>query len=108
MGGSRPPVCVIGDGGSGKTSAAVALMSWMAARVSPQSPTSPGKSFKGGGGKELLPVFVPLPSVKGRLLEHRGLSNYIEGALGLDESGREALAERYDVVVLLDSLDETG
>lgn len=55
--------------------------------------------------REVFPVFVPLPLVE-RLREEGGLTEYVERAVGLDAAGREELSARYDVVLLLDSLDE--
>eukprot|EP00756_Hemistasia_phaeocysticola_P042345 Hpha_TRINITY_DN16965_c0_g1::TRINITY_DN16965_c0_g1_i15::g.53183::m.53183 len=92
-------------------------MSWMvrpecaSPLASPRSPGSPrgrGLSVGRPGGREVLPVFVPLPSVKGGLTKEDGLAEYIGKTLGLDKERREALVKAYDVVVLLDSFDETG
>eukprot|EP00756_Hemistasia_phaeocysticola_P065922 Hpha_TRINITY_DN8885_c0_g1::TRINITY_DN8885_c0_g1_i2::g.141611::m.141611 len=131
--GARRPVCIVGGGGSGKTSAAIALVSWLlvptraaraaaaaaavvvaAAHTFPVDVTGGLKAEAAAaeeaavGRKKVFPMFIPLPAVRELLLKRDGLSEYIETAFALDRDRREALARQYDVVLVLDSLDETG
>ena len=93
--------CLIGEGGSGKTSASIAILSELAADANDIVPgDTPLKPY--------FPVFVSLPSVKQRLLEREGFDNFILDSFGLREEDRAFLGETYHVVVVLDSLDEVG
>ena len=91
-------LCVIGEGGSGKTSASIAIMSDLA--------TSARK--KDRDAKPYFPVFVALPTVKQHLLEKGGLDRFVLESFALREADRAYLAETYEVVLVLDSLDEVG
>eukprot|EP00756_Hemistasia_phaeocysticola_P043292 Hpha_TRINITY_DN17020_c2_g3::TRINITY_DN17020_c2_g3_i10::g.165945::m.165945 len=126
---SRPPVCIVGDGGTGKTSAAVALMCRMAQKeegeeemlsATPADDSCDGNVEQemdvvsvGGSRAKVLPVFISLPAFgifQQSKEEEEGdcLKKYIGRVVGLEEEGLEQLVQNYDVVVLLDSLDETG
>ena len=94
-------LCVIGEGGSGKTSAAIAILSDLA--------TSARKMDSGTKkDKPYFPVFVALPTVKQHLLEKGGLDRFVLESFALREADRAFLAETYEVVLVLDSLDEVG
>ena len=94
-------LCVIGEGGSGKTSAAIAILSDLA--------TSARKMDSGTKkDKPYFPVFVALPTVKQHLLEKGGLDRFMLESFALREADRAFLAETYEVVLVLDSLDEVG
>ena len=94
----RGVLCVIGEGGSGKTSASIAILSDLA--------TSARK--KDADAKPYFPVFVALPTVKQHLLEKGGLDRFVLESFALREADRAFLAETYEVVLVLDSLDEVG
>ena len=97
---TRRTLCVVGDGGSGKTSASIAILSELATTSSTSTPTPTSKPY--------FPVFVALPSVKPRLLETGGLGRFVLDSFGMSEADRTYLTEAYNVVVVLDSLDEVG
>ena len=58
--------------------------------------------------KPYFPVFVALPTVKQHLLEKGGLDRFVLESFALREADRAFLAETYEVVLVLDSLDEVG
>ena len=97
-------LCVIGEGGSGKTSASIAILSDLA--TSAKKKDSDCK--KDGDRKPYFPVFVALPTVKQHLLEKGGLDRFVLESFALREADRAFLAETYEVVLVLDSLDEVG
>eukprot|EP01063_Lacrimia_lanifica_P004962 TRINITY_DN1279_c0_g6_i1.p1 TRINITY_DN1279_c0_g6~~TRINITY_DN1279_c0_g6_i1.p1 ORF type:complete len:1689 (+),score=476.01 TRINITY_DN1279_c0_g6_i1:247-5067(+) len=91
--GPRHPYCLVGVGGAGKTSAAVAATAYLLSSV---------------GFDEIFPVFVPLPSLGRSVLEPGGIDRYVKACFALDDAGLAALVQKYDVVLVLDSMDETG
>ena len=97
-------LCVIGEGGSGKTSASIAILSDLASSAKKDS----SESNKDGDAKPYFPVFVALPTVKQHLLEKGGLDRFVLESFALREADRAYLAETYEVVLVLDSLDEVG
>ena len=118
-------LCVVGEGGSGKTSAAIAILSELATGQSvppdEEPPTDAHTSSTDGDDrnrsdacsvdvkrKPYFPVFVALPTVKRSLLEHGGLGRFVLDSFALREADRAYLAETYEVVMVLDSLDEVG
>ena len=108
--GEEPQVgvlCVIGEGGSGKTSASIAILSDLATSARKNS-NKDSDSNKEGGAKPYFPVFVALPTVKQHLLEKGGLDRFVLESFALREADRAYLAETYEVVLVLDSLDEVG
>ena len=92
----RRPLCITGAGGTGKTSAAVAIFSHLSALAQQK------------GGKRLLPVFVALSALPDELLGEGKLDEYVMEMYGVDETGAAELAEVFDVVLILDSFDEAG
>ena len=93
--GAQHPICLLGDGGSGKTSASIAIMQYLL-----ESSVN---------GKVVLPVFVPLPTVgKECLGQYGGLDDFIGTSFGMTNEGLNALSDLYHVVVILDSFDEAG
>ena len=110
-------LCVIGEGGSGKTSASIAILSDLAtsARKS-ENISSEGTNRNRNSvvsdvtadAKPYFPVFVALPTVKQHLLEKGGLDRFVLESFALREADRAYLAETYEVVLVLDSLDEVG
>ena len=116
-------LCVIGEGGSGKTSASIAILSDLAtsARKSESTSNEDRTTSRNrnrnsvvsdvtadADAKPYFPVFVALPTVKQHLLEKGGLDRFMLESLGLREADRAFLAETYEVVLVLDSLDEVG
>ena len=116
-------LCVIGEGGSGKTSASIAILSDLAtsARKSESTsnedtPTDTNRNRSSvvsdvtadTDAKPYFPVFVALPTVKQHLLEKGGLDRFVLESFALREADRAFLAETYEVVLVLDSLDEVG
>ena len=97
-------LCVIGEGGSGKTSASIAILSDLA--TSARKKDSGTKKYR--NAKPYFPVFVALPTVKQHLLEKGGLDRFVLESFALREADRAFLAETYKVVLVLDSLDEVG
>ena len=91
----RAPLCMTGGGGTGKTAAAIAVYSQLATHAA-------------GNEKRILPVFVALPTVHEKLLKSRALDNYVMEMYGLTPEGLIAMGETFDVVLILDSLDEAG
>ena len=100
-------LCVIGEGGSGKTSASIAILSDLATCARKSDSTS-NKVAKHADAKPYFPVFVALPTVKQHLLEKGGLDRFVLESFALREADRAFLAETYEVVLVLDSLDEVG
>eukprot|EP01063_Lacrimia_lanifica_P033931 TRINITY_DN6166_c0_g1_i1.p1 TRINITY_DN6166_c0_g1~~TRINITY_DN6166_c0_g1_i1.p1 ORF type:complete len:1811 (+),score=437.13 TRINITY_DN6166_c0_g1_i1:89-5521(+) len=99
----RPARCLIGVGGSGKTSASVAAMSWLL------DPPAAWRLQQGEDAWErLFPIFLPLPSLGARLLQPGGIDAAICEMFSLDADGLSALGKEYDVVIVADSFDETG
>ncbi|KAJ9461234.1 putative WD repeat-containing protein [Diplonema papillatum] len=94
---TRRPLCVTGDGGTGKTSAAIAVYSLLSRLRE-----------RGWGGRKVLPIFIALPTVSEKLLEEGALDTHVMEMYGLDTEAVEALAQKMDVVLIFDSLDETG
>ena len=98
----RHPLCLVGDGGTGKTSAAVAVLCHLL------------QEKKAGGvasqrRKPVFPVFVALPAIGvDTVTTHAGIDEFIRKSFGLDEAALGHLSREYDVVVILDSLDEVG
>jgi hypothetical protein len=89
---TRPPVCICGDGGTGKTSAALAMFSWM---------VKEGKRRRGQkhrddeGEKDLYPLFVPLPAIGKRLLEEKdSLETYVHKAFGLPKDELQTIGDK--------------
>ena len=108
---SRPPAFLIGDGGTGKTSAAVALLCRLAKHKHTSASHQSDHAALAGKGQPVVPVFVSLPAfglfLQGDVAADKdGLQEYMQQLMGLDEAGLKELQERYDVVLLLDSLDE--
>ena len=114
-------LCVIGEGGSGKTSASIAILSDLAtsARKSESTSNEDTKTITNTNSvvsdvtadadvKPYFPVFVALPTVKQHLLEKGGLDRFVLESFALREADRAFLAETYEVVLVLDSLDEVG
>ena len=97
-------LCVIGEGGSGKTSASIAILSDLATSAKKKD----CDSTQDGDAKPYFPVFVALPTVKQHLLEKGGLDRFVLESFALREADRAYLAETYEVVLVLDSLDEVG
>ena len=94
----RHPLCLVGDGGTGKTSAAVAVLCHLL-----QEKKAPQRK------KPVFPVFVALPSIgASTFTTHGGVDKFIRTSFGLEEAALEHLSSVYDVVVILDSLDEVG
>ena len=124
--GARPPrrpLCLVGDGGTGKTSAAVAVLCHLlqekkAGGVASQrrKNLAPGPSSAGPptgkfkkGKKPVFPVFLALPAIGAATVTTRGgIDEFIRKSFGLEEAALEHLSSEYDVVVILDSLDEVG
>ena len=91
---SDDDLLIVGDGGSGKTAAAVKALVHFTTSDRHQS---------------ALPVFVPLPRLKASdVAAEGGLDRAIAGALGCDEATLRDAAAKYRVVAILDSLDETA
>ena len=107
-------LCVIGEGGSGKTSASIAILSDLATSARKSGKTSSEdtnrnrNSVVAADAKPYFPVFVALPTVKQHLLEKGGLDRFVLESFALREADRAYLAETYEVVLVLDSLDEVG
>ena len=110
-------LCVIGEGGSGKTSASIAILSDLATSARKSEWTSNDYTSRNSvvsdvtadaDAKPYFPVFVALPTVKQHLLEKGGLDRFVLESFGLREADRAFLAETYEVVLVLDSLDEVG
>ena len=116
-------LCVIGEGGSGKTSASIAILSDLAtsARKSESTRNEDTTTITNrnrnsvvsdvtadADAKPYFPVFVALPTVKQHLLEKGGLDRFVLESFALREADRAFLAETYEVVLVLDSLDEVG
>ena len=116
-------LCVIGEGGSGKTSASIAILSDLATSARKSESTSnedttanTNRNRKSvvsdvtadADAKPYFPVFVSLPTVKQHLLEKGGLDRFVLESFALREADRAFLAETYEVVLVLDSLDEVG
>ena len=118
-------LCVIGEGGSGKTSASIAILSDLATSARKSESTSNEDSNRNrnrsrysvvsdvtadadGDAKPYFPVFVALPTVKQHLLDKGGLDRFVLESFALREADRAFLAETYEVVLVLDSLDEVG
>ena len=114
-------LCVIGEGGSGKTSASIAILSDLATSARKSESTSNEDttintnrnrnsvvSDVTADAKPYFPVFVALPTVKQHLLEKGGLDRFVLESFALREADRAFLAETYEVVLVLDSLDEVG
>ena len=114
-------LCVIGDGGSGKTSASIAILSDLATSAKKSGSTTNEDTNRNGNrnsvvsdvtedadAKPYFPVFVALPTVKQHLLEKGGLDRFVLESFALREADRAYLAETYEVVLVLDSLDEVG
>ena len=107
-------LCVIGEGGSGKTSASIAILSDLATSARKSENTSRNRNSvvsdvtADADAKPYFPVFVALPTVKQHLLEKGGLDRFVLESFALRESDRAYLAETYEVVLVLDSLDEVG
>ena len=100
-------LCVIGEGGSGKTSASIAILSDLATSARKSEITS-DEVTEHADAKPYFPVFVALPTVKQHLLEKGGLDRFVLESFALREADRAFLAETYEVVLVLDSLDEVG
>ena len=112
-------LCVIGEGGSGKTSASIAILSDLATSARKSESTSNEDTNRNrnsvvsdvtadADAKPYFPVFVALPTVKQHLLEKGGLDRFVLESFALREADRSFLAETYEVVLVLDSLDEVG
>ena len=114
-------LCVIGEGGSGKTSASIAILSDLATSARKSESTSNEDTNTNrnrnsvvsdvtadADAKPYFPVFVALPTVKQHLLEKGGLDRFVLESFALREADRAYLAETYEVVLVLDSLDEVG
>ena len=112
-------LCVIGEGGSGKTSASIAILSDLATSARKSESTSNEDTNRNrnsvvsdvtadADAKPYFPVFVALPTVKQHLLEKGGLDRFVLESFALREADRAFLAETYEVVLVLDSLDEVG
>ena len=116
-------LCVIGEGGSGKTSASIAILSDLATSARKSESTSNEDTTvktnrnrtsvvsdvtADADAKPYFPVFVALPTVKQHLLEKGGLDRFVLESFALREADRAFLAETYEVVLVLDSLDEVG
>ena len=120
-------LCVIGEGGSGKTSASIAILSDLATSARKSESTSnedtttnrnrnrnsvvgdvTADADADASVKPYFPVFVALPTVKQHLLEKGGLDRFVLESFALREADRAFLAETYEVVLVLDSLDEVG
>ena len=120
-------LCVIGEGGSGKTSASIAILSDLATSARKRESTSSEDTTTNtnrnrnrnrntvvsdvtadADAKPYFPVFVALPTVKQHLLEKGGLDRFVLESFALREADRAFLAETYEVVLVLDSLDEVG
>ena len=110
-------LCVIGEGGSGKTSASIAILSDLATSARKSESTSNEDTNRNrnsvvsdvtADAKPYFPVFVALPTVKQHLLEKGGLDRFVLESFALREADRAYLAETYEVVLVLDSLDEVG
>ena len=117
----RGVLCVIGEGGSGKTSASIAILSDLATSAKKSGSTTNEDTNRNGNrnsvvsdvtedadAKPYFPVFVALPTVKQHLLEKGGLDRFVLESFALREADRAYLAETYEVVLVLDSLDEVG
>ena len=115
---SKSVLCVIGDGGSGKTSASIAILSDLATSARKSESTNNEDTNRNrnsvvgdpadADAKPYFPVFVALPTVKQHLLEKGGLDKFVLESFALREADRAFLAETYEVVLVLDSLDEVG
>ena len=111
---ARSPICLLGGGGTGKTSAAVAIMSWLVSgnadvgEVEGRAHIHTALHQKGRKRKTMFPVFIPLPVLGGSLLEEDGVDEYVRTSFAIDRDQQDALASEYDVVLILDSLDEIG
>ena len=110
-------LCVIGEGGSGKTSASIAILSDLATSARKSESTDSEDTNRNSvvsdvtadaDAKQYFPVFVALPTVKQHLLEKGGLDRFVLESFALREADRAYLAETYEVVLVLDSLDEVG
>ena len=112
-------LCVIGEGGSGKTSASIAILSDLATSARKSESTDSEDTNRNrnsvvsdvtadADAKPYFPVFVALPTVKQHLLEKGGLDRFVLESFALREADRSYLAETYEVVLVLDSLDEVG
>ena len=116
-------LCVIGEGGSGKTSASIAILSDLATSARKSESTRNEDTTANtnrnrnsvvsdvtadADAKPYFPVFVALPTVKQHLLEKGGLDRFVLESFALREADRAFLAETYEVVLVLDSLDEVG
>ena len=110
-------LCVIGEGGSGKTSASIAILSDLATSARKSESTNSEDTNRNrnsvvsdvaAAAKPYFPVFVALPTVKQHLLEKGGLDRFVLESFALREADRAFLAETYEVVLVLDSLDEVG
>ena len=112
-------LCVIGEGGSGKTSASIAILSDLATSARKSESTDSEDTNRNrnsvvsdvtadADAKPYFPVFVALPTVKQHLLEKGGLDRFVLESFALREADRAYLAETYEVVLVLDSLDEVG
>ena len=114
-------LCVIGEGGSGKTSASIAILSDLATSARKSESTSNEDTTTNtnrnrnsvvsdvtADAKPYFPVFVALPTVKQHLLKKGGLDRFVLESFALREADCAFLAETYKVVLVLDSLDEVG
>ena len=101
----RHPLCLVGDGGTGKTSAAVAVL----CHLLQEKKEEDAGVVAGQRKKPVFPVFVALPSIgASTFTTHAGIDEFIGKSFGLEEAALEHLSSVYDVVVILDSLDEVG
>ena len=118
---SAGPLCLVGDGGTGKTSAAIAIMSHFMQQSKSeenlQSHLTACNSFHHNSEygeyafseKEVFPIFVALPTIGEKVCKRGGIDSFIQSMFGIeDEGGLAALSQEYRVVVILDSLDEVG
>ena len=107
-------LCVIGEGGSGKTSASIAILSNVCEEERQHQQRRHNDKHKHNRNsvvsdvKPYFPVFVALPTVKQHLLEKGGLDRFVLESFALREADRAFFAETYEVVLVLDSLDEVG
>ena len=89
------PLCLLGDAGSGKTSASVAIIAHLLRKPKRNS-------------KPYFPIFISLPALRSKVLRRGAIDLYIRDAFALSKQDQIDLGETYHVVVLLDSLDEAG